>query len=449
MSYKLSKILKAIDDINKIDQETLLVSVNSELKELINILNEFNLVNNGKAKRDYNLVIEKINQANSTIKEILELSNEFYKKISAEKNIAHQTLLKEINNKSYVFEWPNDNDYLQHRRNWKVSGAVIEQVTGLIGKYIDWRFPIVYMEPHTAELTRYLISGDPFYFVDERSLPYEVMLKSMPVESINRIYHYKKSSADVLEPNSAGMCVSWQNIPFKKIGEIRKDIELMAKIAAPGGYVVFDYIDANNAESADAIEQGLFSFQWRERILQFLNENNLEILHEIKFLDYHPVLLFCKKSGELPELNLNNKLGLVLPDHDVLKQKRKEETELRKFYKNITSSLQKDIDAIEQKDRLLNELDQQRQVDLTKITESKLKSAVNHLEIVLSQYSSEHPAVIEALLRLSKLTYSIGRIKDSFNLIKRASNDIKKIDADNKLYKDYHEWTNFLNNIDT
>ena len=249
-----------------------------------------------------------------------------------------------------------------------------------------------------------------------------------------------------MEINSAGMCVSWQNIPFKKIGEVRKDIELMARIAAPGGYVVFDYVDANDSASAAAIEQGLFSFQWRERILEFLAENNLEILHEIKFLDYQPVVLFCKKNGELPELNLNNKMGLVLADNAVLEEKRKEENNLRRFYKNITSSLQQDLDALEKRDRLLNNLDQQRQIDTTKINENKLKTALNHLEIVLSQYSSEHPAVLEALLRLSKLTYSIGRIKDSFNLIKRASKDIEKLDVDNRLYKDYHEWIDFLNN---
>lgn len=444
--YKLSKILKAIEQIDSIDKKNLLVSVNDDLKKLIDILTDFEIINNGKVKRDYNLALEKVNQANSAIQEILHLFEQFQDKIITEKKLSHQSLLKEINNKPYIFEWDLDTDYLNHRRSWKVSAAVIEQTVSLIGKYIDWRFPVAYLEPHTAELTRYLISGDPFYFIDDRSLPYEIMLKSMPVESVNRIYHYKKSDANNLEPNSVGMCVSWQNIPFKKLGEIRKDINLMTKLAAPGGYLVFDYVDATDSATAQAIENGNYTFQWRGRILEFLQENNLEIIHEIKFLDYSPVLMFCKKPGELPDLNLSNKIGLVLPDHDVLKEKRKAETELRKFYKNITSNLQRDIDAIEQKDRLLNELDQQRQVDLTKITESKLKSAVNHLEVVLGQYSNEHPAVLEALLRLSKLTYSVGRIKDSHNLVKRASKDIERLDPSNRLYKEFHEWLDFLNN---
>ena len=444
--YKLSKILKAIEQIDGINEKNLLVSVNDDLKKLIDILTDFEIINNGKVKRDYNLALEKVNQANSAIQEILDLFEQFQDKIITEKKLSHQNLLKEINNKPYIFEWPNDIDYLNHRHSWKVSAAVIEQTVSLIGKYIDWRFPVTYLEPHTAELTRYLISGDPFYFIDDRSLPYEIMLKSMPVESVNRIYHYKKSDANNLEPNSVGMCVSWQNIPFKKLGEIRKDINLMATLAAPGGYVVFDYVDATDSTTAQAIENGDYTFQWRDRILEFLLENNLEIIHEVKFLDYPPVLMFCKKLGELPDLNLNNKIGLVLSDHEVLKEKRKAETELRKFYKNITSNLQRDIDAIEQKDRLLNELDQQRQVDLTKITESKLKSAVNHLEVVLGQYSNEHPAVLEALLRLSKLTYSVGRIKDSHNLVKRASKDIERLDSNNRLYKEFHEWLDFLNN---
>jgi hypothetical protein len=271
------------------------------------------------------------------------------------------------------------------------------------------------------------------------------MLQSMPVESVNKIYHYKKSDATNLEPNSVGICVSWQNIPFKKLGEIRKDIDLMAKITAPGGYVVFDYVDASESTTAKAIEKGDFTFQWRERIVQFLKENNLEILHEIKFFNYCPILMFCKKQGELPKLNLINKLGLVLPDQEVLAEKRRDETEIRKFYKNITSNLQKDIETNEARDRLLNELDKERRVDVSKIAQKKLEIAVNHLDSMLFQHPSEHPAVLEALLNLSKLTYSTGRIKDSYNLVKRAIKDIEKIDPDRRLYKNFHEWLDFLN----
>lgn len=443
--YDLSKVLKAIDDIDSIEQDELSVTVNGNLKKLIDVLTDFDLINNGKVKRDYNLILKKVEQANAAIQEILDLTVLFKEKINLEKKQSHQQLLKAVNNKPYIFEWNDEADYLSQKSKWKVSDSIMEQTVSLIGKYIDWRFPVLYLEPHTGELTRHLISGDPFYFVDDRTLPYETLLKSMPPETVNRIYHYRKTDAYMLEPNSVGLCISWQNIPFKKLGEIRKDIEFMSRVTAPGGYVVFDYVDANKHSSAAAIEQGQFTFQWRDRILKFLNENSLEILHEIDFADYHPVLLFCKKTGNLPELNLSNKLGLVLPDHETLNEKRKAETELRRFYKNITSNLQKDIEALEKRDQLLNELDQQRQVDITKINKSKLKTALNHLDVVLGQYSSNHPAVLEALLQLSKLTYSAGRIKDSYNLLKRAKKDIERLDPDNRLYKSYVEWLDFLN----
>ena len=447
--YNLSKILKAIDLLNSIDPEQLLIFEHDNLNRLVDVLTDFDLINRGKAKRNHTLALQRIAEANAAIEEILELTEEFREKILLQKQQSHQTLLKEVNNKPYTFEWPDDKDYLRHRQEWAVSESVIDQTVSLIGKHIDWRFPVVYFEPHIGELIRYLVAGDPFYIVDDRLLPYKNILETVPPEAVNRIYHYRKSDVSDLEPNSAGMCVSWKNIPFKKLGEVRKDITAMSNLVAPGGYVVFDYVDAGCAASAEAIEKGEYAFQWRERILQFLTENNLEILHEIEFVDYCPVLLFCKKSGELPSLNLNNKLGLVIPDQDVLAEKRRAENENRKFYRSMTSSLEKDLAATESRDKLLNQLDQQRKIDTSKITENKLKSALNQLNVALTQYPSHHPIVLEALLKLSKLTHSMGRIKDSVNLIKRAGRDVDSLDPSSRLYKEYREWQNFLNNIDT
>lgn len=446
MNYKLSKILDAQEKLKNIDRNNLSMDLIADLEKIADIVTDFDLINNGKVKRNIDIIKNKLDEINSIIDELHQLTNEFENNLDLERKTSHQSLLKEINNKLYTFDWPTDDDYLNHRNSWPTAPFIIEKAVSLIGKYIDWRFPVLYLEPHTAELTRYLVSGDPFYVVDNRTEPYNKMLSNMPVESVNKLYHYKKSDATHLEPNSVGMCVSWRNFQFKKLGEVRSDIELMAKLTVPGGYVLFEYVDASEAHTAKAIEHGDFAFQWRDRIMQFLQENNLEVLHEIKFSDHSPILMFCKKQGNLPDINLINKLGLVLLDREILEQKRKYETEMRKFYKGITSNLQKEMDALVERDKLLNDLEQQRKVDTAKINHNKIKTAVNHLDVVMSQYPSGHPAVLEALLSLSKLTHAAGRIKDSYNLIKRASKDIEKIDPDQRLYKNFHEWLDFLNN---
>ena len=449
MNYKLSDILSAIETLEKINRENLVVFLNSEVEIAANVITQFDVVNNGKVKRTVDLIKNKINEANHAMSDLIELLDQFDVEIEKKRKASHSNLLKTVNNALYTFEWPQDSDYLSHRQSWAVNESIMDQLISLIGKHSDWKTPVLYLEPHTSELTRYLIAGDPFYFVDDRTLPYKKMLETMPVETVNRIHYYDKNSAiQHLEPNSVGMCISWQNFPFKKLGEIRKDIEFMSSVVMPGGYVIFDYVDAMQSSTALAIEKGDFTFQWRDRILQFLSENNLSILHEIEFLNYAPILLFCQKKGKMPTINLNNKLGLVLPDRDILDQRRDQESELKKYYKSITSKLNADIKNIQSRDQLLNQLETQQARNSSGITEQKLKTALGHLDAALVDYPNNHPVVLQAILSVSKLTYALGRIKDSHNLIKRASNDVTQyLNPESSLAVEFAEWINFLNNI--
>ena len=99
---------------------------------------------------------------------------------------------------------------------------------------------------------------------------------------------------------------------------------------------------------------------------------------------------------------------------------------------------------------MLQDLDEKRQLGQENILELKLQKAINHLNNMISAYDDyTHPSVLEGLLHVSKITYSLGRIKDSKNLIKRVQRDIEKMSADNFIAKKYREWQNFLNNIDT
>jgi len=91
-----------------------------------------------------------------------------------------------------------------------------------------------------------------------------------------------------------------------------------------------------------------------------------------------------------------------------------------------------------------------RQLGQENILELKLQKAINHLNNMIAAYDDyTHPGVLEGLLHVSKITYSLGRIKDSKNLIKRVERDIEKMSADNFIARKYREWQNFLNNIDT
>lgn len=430
MNYKLSKILDAQEKLNNIGRNNLSIELLSNLEEIINIITEFDLVDSSKVKQDFASIKYQLSEINIAIDKLHQITDEFSNKLEFERAISHQSLLKEINNKPWYLYWSEDedNDYLNHRMCWPTTPYIIEKVVSLIGKYIDWRFPVLYLEPHTAELMRYLVSGDPFYIVDDRTEPYKKLLKDFADGANNRIHHYKKSDVEKLELNSIGMCVSWRNFQFKKLGEVRKDIELMSKLTIPGGYVVFEYVDAAESHTAEAIERGNFTFQWRDRILQFLQENNLEILHEIKFPDHSPILMFCKKLGKIPDLTLTNKVGLVLRDREYMMEIQKIEEQTKEFYREIIKRLLLQVATSD----IINKVE--------------ICDAIGELESFLSRYASSHIEVLGSILRVSKLVYNIGKISDSHNLVNRAKRDIEKIQPNQRLYKNFHEWLDFLNN---
>jgi hypothetical protein len=421
MNYKLSEVLFALECINDDSFDT------KKRRELLStLLKKFNCKN-------------------------LDQLNDF---LVQQKKILHQKMLKDINNDKFKFVWPSEKDYLTQRSVWNNS-FVVEKIAGFLSQYADWRSPVAYLEPNTGELMRHIISGDPFYIIDDYNSPTQKILEKFPTESSKKFLKYtKKEASEHIEPNSVGLTICYKNIPFQQLGSVRKTIELMSKITKPGGIVIFDYVDAGTSRGAAAVEKHNFAFQWKERIHSFLNENNLEIINE--FDDKHHIsndlkVCFCRKKGKVLNLNIINKIGIVLPNEKHLEklrlEKEKENLEIRAAKR---SKIEEELRKLKEINHAAAKKNKKIQPKKDNILELKLKTALTHFNKTMSMYQDyQHPSVLESLLHVSKLTYSLGRIKDSKNLIKRVERDIAKMSENNSIAKKYREWQDFLNNIDT
>ena len=370
--------------------------------------------------------------------------------------IKNQTTLEILNDRRHdqTVAWiPNEDDqtYLNRIQPWE-DDVIVDKFLGLVGQYVDWKFPIAYIDPNTGSLIRHIISGDPFYVIDDRKLPYENLLKALPAESQKKICKYTKKTAEShLEESSIGMCVSWNNYPFMAQGKIFNDVTMVAKLLRPGGFFVFNYADAHSINGAKFTQDHLVPIFWKERLDRFTSENNLVEISSHEFDGYPFKVAIYQKIGNMPELPITNKLGLVLPNESQLAKKRLEETEEYRKSKASRSKLEYDLKLLKERDKLLKDLDSQRQLGNDKVLHKKLQNAINHLNSALLQYNNDytHSSVLESILHVSKLTYSIGRIKDSKNIIKRVARDIEKMSEKNLIARKFREWQNFLNNIDT
>ena len=253
-----------------------------------------------------------------------------------------------------------------------------------------------------------------------------------------------------LEKASIGVCISWNNFPFITQGNIYKEIQLISELLKPGGYAIFNYADAHSVQGAEFVEKNIVPVIWKERIDRYTQEFDLIEIDTNFYAGYPFTVSVYQKIGKTPELKLINKLGLVLPDQKQLNQKRLEQSEESLKIRAARSKLEQDLKRLQERDQLLRELDEKRQLGKENVLELKLQQALNHLSAMITAYDDyTHPSVLESLLHVSKITYSLGRVKDSKNLIKRVERDIAKMSADNFIARKYREWQDFLNNIDT
>ena len=410
-------------------------------------------INGNLSKKIYKNYQTAKNKLHADLLEMKSFFNLLDKSLEIAKNRATSKLVKERSQLTLdLFNWDNDSQYMKYMSHWK-NEFIIDKFLGIAGQYLDWKYPVAYIDPNIGELTRHILSGDPFYIVDDRTMPYDNLLQFLPPASQRKTYHYDKKISDSnLEDSSVQVCISWNNFPFMTQGNINKDLILMSKILKPGGYAIFNYADAHSAEGTKFCNDSIVPVCWKQKIDQFARENQLTEKVTYNFKDYPFSIAVYQKDGHTDDINIVNKLGLVLPNPDYLQQlKEEKETEEEIKQRKQKSKQEEDLKRMQDRDKMFRNIEAQRKLGNNGILEAKLQSSVNHLNTLLAQSNNDytHPVALEAVLHISKLTHSLGRIKDSKNILKRVSRDIKNMNQKDVITRKFLEWEKFLNNIDT
>lgn len=412
-----------------------------------------NRINGNLSKKIYKNHQTAKHKLHADLLEMKSFFNLLDKSLEIAKNRATQKLVKERSQLTLnLFNWDNDSQYMEYMSYWK-NEFIIDKFLGIVGQYLDWKYPVAYIDPNIGELTRHMLSGDPFYVIDDRTMPYDNLLQFLPPESQRKIHHYNKKISDSsLEDSSVQVCISWNNFSFMTQGNINKDLILMSKILKPGGYTIFNYADAHSAEGTKFCNDNIVPVCWKQKIDQFARENQLTEKVTYNFKDYPFSVAVYQKEGYTDDINIVNKLGLVLPNPDYLQQLKEDKETEEEIKQRIQKNKQEeDLKRLHERDKLSRDIDIQRKLGNDSILKAKLQSSINHLNSLLAQSNNDYtqPIALEAVLHISKLTYHLGRIKDSKNILKRVSRDIKNMNKKDLTVRKFLEWENFLNNIDT
>lgn len=235
-----------------------------------------------------------------------------YNKLEIERKRLHQLLLKDINNQPHRHFFGDVDEYYDFMSYWDLEDPR-QQIAGILGRYVNWAYPIAYFDPNNSEFLRLLISGDPLYYIDDKKGSYDRAVKKLPDGKKLRYYSYNDAEK-YLENESILLSVCWNSFPFVRVSEIRQKLKLMTQLTKPGGYIIFNYADASTSVGANIIEKYRLTFLWKEFIAKLVKDCQLEIVYDKTIADNSFNVVVCHKPGAYENLSLVNKVGLVLPN---------------------------------------------------------------------------------------------------------------------------------------
>ena len=267
---------------------------------------------------DYKEVVSDI------ITEFINIIHSVHDTLEFEKQTRTYTLLKErskLSSSLFIFE--SEEEYYDYMLQWSSEHGV-QIMNGMVGGVSDFKYPTAYFDPNSGETLRTIVSGDPFYVIDDKTYPYIKLLEQLHDASHKKLLLYSKKKAQVeMLPGSIGIGISWNNFPFSTHGQISKDLSLMSSLLRPGGYALFNYADAHTVAGARFIEENKMPVIWRDRMERIAADNGLELVsrYDDKQKKYPFSICLFQKVGKIEDVNLVNKIGLVVPDVNFLKKK--------------------------------------------------------------------------------------------------------------------------------
>ena len=304
---------------------------------------------------------------------------------------------------------------------WKTDNALIERLKSLIGQNADWRFPVIYFEPNTGELTRLVVHGDPFYVVDDFSDSIDYVLGRLPEEMTRRIHCYSKDAADDRIPDhSIGLAVVWNNWRFKRVNDIQADMRFLSKKLMPGGILFFDFNDGDTPQGAADAEEYHQSFIWQTKLARLLDDNQLEILVHQHSPTNRISYMLTQKKGERPKINLVNKLAVVEKNPRAFSELQNEETAVKeeRWFRRLSKRQQEDT-ARRQLDAMISAEQKDREIDQTAILTAKLDRALAHLSVCIPRYGKNHDTTIRAQISIGMILVAQKKIKEATGLFQR------------------------------
>ena len=197
-------------------------------------------------------------------------------------------------------------------RQLYVPNGADEIVSGAIDLYVDWKFPGLELGCRDGYWTKYLVSCDPLYIVDEFQEFIDSTKQLFPSEYQARLRPYVIHNHDLsaLPQNQFGFVFSWNYLNYVSLPNIQTYLKQVFDLLRPGGVFMFSYNNADMPAPAAYADSYYMSYAPKSQLLPMCLELGYEV---VSTTDLEPAVSWVeiRKPGELKTIKAHQVLGEI------------------------------------------------------------------------------------------------------------------------------------------
>lgn len=265
------------------------------------------------------------NRLNEILDDMLLLKKEhdeiLHKINSTSSHLLHQEEVEILKRDYDTFAAQTPNLDLMQERIDALAPEFVHLLKREIGKYSDWRWAGIELNPSNGFLTRAFLANDPLYLYTGN-----VIDKESVKSNFNRFFSEKRlmfyDNLLHLPQNQFGLAVSVNSYEFWPIDPIKTEIQKVYNLLLPGGHFIFSYNDCEQLASLDLCANDYRAYNTKSLMSSMVQMYGFDIVKQNDVHNGAHSYMIVKKPGELTSQKLSSPLVKVVTPQQSTAQRR-------------------------------------------------------------------------------------------------------------------------------
>ena len=283
-------------------------------------LANFNLlsVRNETSGEDFKNQISKLAENIKTVHPILQHNKTIYKTIIDNVNQEIAKVSGKFFSGNYELELKVEHEAVDRIRSIRVldiNESLQTEIESRIALHSSWEYPGLEIGCRDGEWTKFLVSNDPLYIVDQYPDFIESTLENFTEEYQSRLRPYiiKDHNMDALPQGQMAFVFCWNFLNYRSLDTVKEYLKSVKELLRPGGTFMFSYNNGDIPQAAGYAEVWWMSYIPKSMLLPMCESLGFEVTYS---RDSHSTgtaisWLELRKPGRLSTVKAHQVLGEI------------------------------------------------------------------------------------------------------------------------------------------